>query len=353
MKSLRRWFLRRILVLFVLTAVIELAALRLAAYRYGPTAMSVIALTGLGIACLVAAAATARLSGYLEKLLEALDGFLGGETSGESRGISLSETGDFSDKLESVGRKLRERGEEFSELRKQVSESERLTTLGRLAAGVAHELNNPLGGILVYSHLLREDTGPDDPRYSNIEKIIKESNRCRLIVKSLLDFARQSQPVLDRVDVNSIVVEALDNIRSERVFGNIAVARNLDENLPPVMADGSQIQEVFENIIRNAAEVLGGSGELTITSRPVRDEEGNPMVEVLFEDTGPGIPDDKLDRIFDPFYTTKAKGHGTGLGLAVSSGIMERHRGSITVRNRPHGGAAFSVRLPAGRAADE
>jgi len=349
MKGFRKKILRRILVIFVLAAVIELAALRLVAHRYGPTAVSVIALTGLGIACLGVVVSMSRLFGHLERLLAVVDDSLGPEADEAARGG----TGSFPEVLESMAKRLEEREEEFSELKKQASESERLTTLGRLAAGVAHELNNPLGGILVYSHLLREDTGPDDPRYSNIEKIIKESNRCRLIVKSLLDFARQSRPVFDRVDVNSVVVEALDNIRRERIFENIAVARNLDEDLPPVMADGSQIQEVFENIIRNAAEVLDGSGELTITSRRVRDDDGNPAVEVLFEDTGPGIPDDRLDRIFDPFYTTKAKGHGTGLGLAVSAGIMERHNGSITVRNRPQGGAAFSVRLPAGRVTDE
>lgn len=240
---------------------------------------------------------------------------------------------------------MNEQDEKLKEMAENISENERLATLGQLAAGVAHELNNPLGGIVVYSHLLREDTAPDDPRYSNIEKIIKESNRCKNIVKSLLDFARQSSPVFDRVDLNRIITEALNNIRMEQVFENINIIEKFGENLPPVMADASQIQEVFENIIRNAAEVMEDSGEFTITSLITQNEQDKSMVEVLFEDTGPGIPDEFREQIFDPFYTTKVKGHGTGLGLAVSYGIIERHKGSIIVWNRENGGAVFSVKL--------
>ena len=245
--------------------------------------------------------------------------------------------------------------EEFSvrekalmELRKKVCETERLATLGQLSAGVAHELNNPLGGIIVYAHLLKEDTGSDDPRYPNIEKIIKEANRCRIIIKSLLDFARQSHPMLVSTNINSVVKDALANIRNEQSFEGVTVRENLDPSLPPVEADPSQIQEVFENIIRNAAEVIVGSGELTITSHSVNDEDGGPAVELVFDDTGPGIPEENMGHIFDPFYTTKLKGHGTGLGLAVSFGIIERHRGTIVVRNRAEGGASFSVLLPVG-----
>ena len=233
-------------------------------------------------------------------------------------------------------------------LRKKMCETERLATLGQLSAGVAHELNNPLGGIIVYAHLLQEDTAPDDPRFSNIGKIIKEANRCRIIVKSLLDFARQGPPMLVSTNVNSVVEDALANIRNEHSFEGVAVHEKLDPSLPLVKADPSQIQEVFENIIRNAAEVIVGSGELAITSHAVNNENGVPAVEVVFDDSGPGIPEENMEHIFDPFYTTKLKGHGTGLGLAVSFGIVERHRGAIIVRNRSVGGASFSVKLPVG-----
>jgi len=236
--------------------------------------------------------------------------------------------------------------EQLAKMQEQVVESNRLAILGQLAAGVAHEINNPLGGITVYAHLLREDTSQDDPRFANIEKIIKESTRCKMIVKSLLDFSRQSKPVLEKTDLWRIVVEGLNNIRREAVFGTITVIERYDENLPLVMADSSQIQEVCENIIRNAAEVMNGTGELTITCRSIGNDQAPREVEILFEDSGPGISPEHIDRIFDPFYTTKLKGHGTGLGLAVSYGIVERHKGSLSVRNRKEGGAAFSVKLP-------
>ena len=233
-------------------------------------------------------------------------------------------------------------------MNKQIIKTERLATLGQLSAGVAHELNNPLGGIVVYSHLLLEDTATDDPRYSNIEKIIKDSHRCKNIIKSLLDFARQSSPVYNRTDVNEIVTEALNNIRSEHIFESITITENLHEKLPHIMADASQIQEVFENIIRNAADVINGSGEFVVTTGVVKNKHGKKMVEILFADTGPGIEPEHMEHIFEPFYTTKTKSHGTGLGLAVSYGIIERHKGTITVQNRPAGGVIFSVRLPVG-----
>lgn len=161
-----------------------------------------------------------------------------------------------------------------------------------------------------------------------------------------MDFARQSNPKLEKADLNKIITEALNNIHWEAVFKNVHVTEKFGKNLPPVFIDASQIQEVFENIIRNAAEIMDTSGELTITSR-VKNGMGNSRIlEILFADTGPGIAPEHIDYIFDPFFTTKRKGHGTGLGLAVSYGIIERHGGTITVQNRPGGGAVFTIQLP-------
>ncbi|MBN1294072.1 MAG: hypothetical protein JXB48_19705 [Candidatus Latescibacteria bacterium] len=229
----------------------------------------------------------------------------------------------------------------------KISELKRLATLGQLAAGVAHEINNPLGGIVVYSHLLLEDTSLDDPRRPNIEKIVREADRCRIIVKGLLDFTRQNSPELKSTDVITIIKEALNNICREPEFDNITIIEKFENGIPYVMVDASQIQEVFENIIRNAAEVMKGSGELIISSR-LFSKNGHKMVEILFEDTGPGIPLESIDHVFDPFFTTKGGGHGTGLGLTVSYGIVDRHGGTITIRNRDEGGAVFSVQLPVG-----
>ncbi len=251
--------------------------------------------------------------------------------------------------ITAISTSIARRDRELQEKCREISEAKRLSTLGQLAAGVAHEINNPLGGIFVYANLLLEDTPKDDPRHSNIEKIIRESNRCKNIVKSLLDFARQSNPVLNKADINSIITEALNNIRQEEIFNGIKIIEQFGAGLPPVMVDASQIQEVFENIIRNAAEVMDDSGVLTLQTRLVNTSAEMPNLEVVIADTGSGIPPDHLEHIFDPFFTTKKQGHGTGLGLAVSYGIIERHGGTIFAENRKQGGAEFHVRLPAGK----
>ncbi|MFC1651489.1 sensor histidine kinase [Candidatus Latescibacterota bacterium] len=248
---------------------------------------------------------------------------------------------------------VKKRDADIEELRRQIHESKRLSALGELAAGVAHEINNPLGGITVYSNLLLEDTPQDDSNYSNIKKIIRESERCKNIVKSLLTFARQGQPKLEKADLNKIITEALSNLRSEEIFENIHVIEKFGENLPDAFVDISQIQEVFENVIRNAAEIMEISGDLTIISSAVSENGNDGMLCIQFEDTGPGISDEHLKSIFDPFFTTKKKGHGTGLGLALSYGIIERHGGTLTARNSPGGGAEFTVRLPVFKKSEE
>ncbi len=256
------------------------------------------------------------------------------------------ETEEFTRAYKYILSSMRARDKECEELSKQVKKSGRLAALGQLAAGVAHEINNPLTGVIVYSHLLLEDTEKDDPKYSNIKKVIRESHRCKDIIKSVLDFARQSEPYLEPLEVNKIITEALNNIRRESMCEHVEIVEKFGKKLPAALADSSQIQQVFANIIRNAFEIMADSGKLTITSRVIRNDIEKPMIEILFEDTGPGIPTEHLERIFDPFFTTKTKGHGTGLGLAVCCGIIERHGGTITVQNIEGGGAIFSISLP-------
>lgn len=269
-----------------------------------------------------------------------------GDNNNSQLKTSEDEIGIIENAFNSIVSSIKERELEIVNVHKEINRSKRLSTLGQLAAGVAHEINNPLGGIVVYSNLLLEDTSPDDPRFSNIEKIIRESNRCKNIIRGLLDFARQTPPKLDPENVNNIIKEALDNIKSEKIFENIKIIENLDINLPKIMVDSSQIQEVFENIIRNAAEVIKGMGELKIISRLADNEYCGKMIEILFKDTGPGILPDDIDRIFEPFFTTKRKGHGTGLGLAVSRSIIERHNGNILVESLEGSGTTFIVQLP-------
>ena len=239
---------------------------------------------------------------------------------------------------------LKDRDEQLKERTTQtIMKSEKLATIGQLAAGVAHEINNPLGGILSYSHLVLEDMDADNPGRQNVEKIVVQATRCREIVKGLLDFARQTEPEMSVANINEILNEALALVEKQALFHNIDVIKHLDPDPIQVMADYSQIQQVLINIIINAAESMEGQGELIIQTK--KTEDGN-FVLVEFTDTGHGIPDENIDKLFDPFFTTKEVGRGTGLGLAVSYGIVERHKGSIDVRSEVGIGTTFIVSLP-------
>jgi two-component system NtrC family sensor kinase len=239
---------------------------------------------------------------------------------------------------------LRERDERLKEYTaRQIMKSERLATLGQLAAGVAHEINNPLGAILMYSHLSLEEMEADDPRRKNLEKVTAEATRCKNIVRGLLDFARQSEPNVVEADANEILRRTLSLLQNQAQFHNITITTTLCDSLPKAMMDSSQIQQVFTNIILNAAEAIEGQGEVKIATRTVEDGRS---IEIEFTDTGCGIPRENLEKIFDPFFTTKEVGRGTGLGLAVSYGIIARHKGTIEVKSSPGKGTTFIARLP-------
>ena len=183
----------------------------------------------------------------------------------------------------------------------------------------------------------------------NLEKTIAETSRCKDIVKGLLDFARQSEPQVEQSDVNEILDHTLAVIEKQALFQNIKVTKILCPSLPRGMVDVSQMQQVFTNIVMNAAEAMEGKGTLTVTTRTVPD---NQYIEVEFTDTGCGIPPEKREKIFDPFFTTKEVGKGTGLGLAVSHGIIARHEGTIEVTSEPGRGTSFIIRLPLKREED-
>jgi PAS domain S-box-containing protein len=225
----------------------------------------------------------------------------------------------------------------------QLVSSEKMASLGKLAAGIAHEINNPLGGILIYSSLLMEDLPPDDPKRPDLERIVQETGRCKEIVKSLLEFARQTEPKREPVDINRAITDGLFFLENQALFHNIRITKRLDPSLPLIIGNAGPLKQVFTNIIINAAEAIHGTGELTITtfSSPNRNS-----VFVEFTDTGEGIPEENLSRIFEPFFTTKDVGKGTGLGLATSYGIVESHGGKIDVKSKVGEGATFTIELP-------
>ena len=239
--------------------------------------------------------------------------------------------------------RLQESMQRLKTTQEQLVQAEKLSAIGELVSGVAHELNNPLTGVLGYAQLLLGREAPERVR-ADLAKIHREAMRCQKIVQNLLTFARKHKPEKHFVDINAIVESTLELRAYQLRVDNITVERRLDPGLPRTMADEHQIQQVLINILNNAHQAMmeaGGGGRLEIATRV---EAG--MLVITFQDSGPGIPEDKLGRIFDPFFTTKEIGKGTGLGLSLSYGIIHEHGGTIGARNAPGGGALFRIELP-------
>jgi two-component system NtrC family sensor kinase len=252
--------------------------------------------------------------------------------------------GDLEEWGRTLEEKVRQRTDELVAMQARVAQSERLASLGMLAAGVAHEINNPLGGILALTALTLEDLPAGDPNRENLEEVRKQSERCRDIVRGLLEFSRQTAVNTEMVDINRILQEMLALVGKQAMFFNITVVKEWDPDLPPVMADRSQLQQVFMNILMNGVQAMEEKGTVTIVTRRA---PADGHVEVVISDSGCGIPPDVIDRIFDPFFTTKASGKGTGLGLSIAYGIVTEHRGTISVASEVGKGTTFTVRLPA------
>ncbi len=228
-------------------------------------------------------------------------------------------------------------------LEEELRQAEKMSAVGLLVSGVAHELNNPLAGVLGYAQLLLKDDADEKVR-RGLESIQREAERCKRIVQNLQSFARRHKPQEDHVGVNGILESTLELRAYQLKVDDIAVTFDLDPDLPKTMADFHQLRQVFLNIIVNAHQALvarGGPGSLLLRTR----RRGETIV-VEIEDDGPGIAVDHVSRVFDPFFTTKEVGQGTGLGLSICYGIVKEHGGNISARNTPGGGAQFTVELP-------
>ncbi len=256
----------------------------------------------------------------------------------DGAGIEVASVGIFTDLRSSLMMEKK-----LQETHLQLVSSEKMASLGKLAAGIAHEINNPLGGILIYASLMMEDLSEEDSRRQDLARIVQEAGRCKDIVKSLLEFARQTEPKIEPTDINRAITDGLFFLENQALFHNIQIIKKLDPFLPPVCGHGGQLKQVFMNIIVNAAEAMHGSGTLTIHT--FSGPEGKTVL-VEFTDTGEGIPEENLSRIFEPFFTTKDVGKGTGLGLATSYGIVEDHGGKISVKSKVGEGTIFTIELP-------
>jgi len=222
-----------------------------------------------------------------------------------------------------------------------VLQTEKLSALGRMAAGVAHEINNPLAGILIYSTNLIKKVPDQGALKEGLEVIIHETIRCRTIIQELLEFSRQRQPQRMQANINDILEKALTILENEFRLCRIRLKKDLSLQMPRVLLDAGQMQQVFVNLLINALEAIHENGEIRIRSC-FEAEQKNVRVEIA--DTGCGIAPEHLDRIFEPFFSTKQK--GTGLGLAVSYGIIRNHEGHIRVSSQPGCGTCFSVEIP-------
>ena len=303
-----------------------------------------IACAGMVIALIVSSFLAKGILQPIKQLVFASHQWADGNLDYRVETTQKDEIAELTDTFNMMASSLKERDERLKEYtHQQIMKSERLATLGQLAAGVAHEINNPLGAILMYSHLSLEEMETEDPRRKNLERVAGEAARCKNIVRGLLDFARQSEPNVEEADANEILKRTLSLLQNQAQFQNIKITATFSPSLPKAMMDSGQIQQVFTNIILNAAEAMDGEGELTVVTRTVN---GDEFIEVDFTDTGRGIPRENLEKIFDPFFTTKEVGRGTGLGLAVSFGIIAKHQGTIEVESSSGKGTTFIVRLP-------
>jgi two-component system NtrC family sensor kinase len=238
-------------------------------------------------------------------------------------------------------KRVEERTKELREMQDYLIRSEKLASLGKMAAGIAHEINNPLTSILINTHLLLEKSEKKDPDYENLTLIADETSRCAQIVKGLLEFSRQNPPEKTRSDINELIERTTQLLENQASFQNVKIIKNLDGRLPLIEVDKTKIQQVFWNLMLNACAAMPKGGNLTISSRL---EDDRKYVEIVFIDAGVGIPRENINRLFDPFFTTKSS--GTGLGLAISYGIIQQHDGKIEVKSEVGQGSVFTVKLP-------
>lgn len=248
---------------------------------------------------------------------------------------SLKEWGDWLEQMVS------ERTRDLEEAQQQLIRSEKLASLGKLAAGIAHEINNPLTGVLTFSQLLMDEFPPESPEHQDLKVIVNETIRCRSIVRGLLEFARQTAPARTPLQVHELLDEVLHIVANQESFQNIRIEKIYGGDLPKIMVDRDQLKQVLFNIVVNASEAMRGGGVLKIHTCCLTDRK---EVQLHFEDNGSGIPSEHLTKLFDPFFTTKEM--GTGLGLAISYGIIKAHRGNIEIKSKMGEGSQVIVTLP-------
>ena len=291
--------------------------------------------------------ATELVLGPIRRVVAMCQKVIGGDLSARVGIRPPGEMGVLCRAVDSMAHAVEEREELLTQAtRQQVGRSEQLASVGRLAAGVAHEINNPLTGVLAFADLLREKENLDDQDREDLALIIREAKRAREIVKGLLDFARETPQVKTQLNINDLVRQTLLLLGKRDAFQDIQLVEALTDPLPQVHGDKNQLQQVLINLSLNACEAMSNGGTLMLGTSVA---DGQVVIEVT--DTGCGIKQEHLDKILEPFFTTKPVGKGTGLGLSVSYGIVQQHGGTLEVESQEGKGTTFTVKLPVDTAA--
>jgi len=259
-------------------------------------------------------------------------------------------TGDMNIRVETAGegeiaqleRSFNSMVETLQESEKELLHQAKLASVGQLAAGVAHELNNPLGTILLYSDMMLKEAAEDDAHQQDLKVIIKEVQRCKTIVADLLNFAREHEISAQDVDLHALLDEVINKIQLQPSFEHVAFVRQFDPKLPLIQADAAQLQQVFINLFNNSADAMENAGTISISTHT----SDTQSVEIRVSDTGCGIPAENISKLFTPFFTTKPIGKGTGLGLSIVYGIIKLHHGQIVVNSQVSHGTTISITLP-------
>ena len=299
------------------------------------TRVGVIALVSIIVAGMVAIPLASYITRPVADLVQANRNLMKGNMSVRVDAEGKSE-------LAELGRSFNQMAETLQNTQNELLRKETLASIGQLAAGVAHELNNPLGTIMLLSDVMHKQIDPDDPRHADLGLIIDETVRCKRIVSDLLNFARQQEVLAQDTDLHALLDRVIQNTSRQASFKHVTVIRDYHDTPIVIQADPVQLQQVFINLLNNAAEAIVEEGTVTISTRQVDAE----FVEIKVADTGEGIPEESLGKIFTPFFTTKEVGKGTGLGLAIVYGIIKMHRGQISLQSQVGFGTTFSILLP-------
>ncbi|MFC1736081.1 sensor histidine kinase [Candidatus Hydrogenedentota bacterium] len=260
--------------------------------------------------------------------------------------LSGDEIGVLSHSFNKMADALKERDELLAEQTQlQLTHFERLAAVGRLAAGVAHEINNPLTGVLTFAHMLLRETPQESSHRKDLQTIIEATGRCKEIVQGLLSFSRQNEPHKTLIDLNELLRKVLNLTRNQAGLNHVKIVEEMEPDLPQAVMDPGQIEEVAINVIVNGLDAMPDGGTLTVRTKTITEDNAEWLV-INIADTGSGISREDLEHVFDPFFTTKHEGKGTGLGLSLSYGIVEKHGGRVTLASTLGQGTTVTVRLP-------